>query len=373
MITKPECWSINAQDFPHNGKPEEKLAFCLHYAVLAPSTYNAQPWHFVIQDNAVLLFADRRYGLPVIDPEDRELIIACGCALFNLRLAIRAFGYNEITELVPDPQDKDLLARVKIGDKAAAPEQTDKELFERVTERHGNRGAFSNKTVPEDMLHALIAEASKEGAWLHVPGMEEKKVLVRMIAEGDHIQSSSKAFRREMASWIHPRRVLSQDGLPQDKVSHADIMSSLGPFAIRRFEMEKGEPANNEQLEAGSPVIAVLGSKSGGVVERLHTGQALMRVWLRAESMGLSMSSLNQACEVPELRIRVHDEINQQHGRAQCILRIGYGGQKAYTNRRPLDQVTSYGDATLSVKTPEAGGGKGFLSGFRKLFLAKGR
>ena len=67
------------------------------------------------------LYADRRYALPVIDPDDRVLSIYCAATLFNLRLAIRYFGYQETTELIPDPAEEDLLARVKLGDKAEKP------------------------------------------------------------------------------------------------------------------------------------------------------------------------------------------------------------------------------------------------------------
>ncbi|NCC22537.1 MAG: nitroreductase, partial [Alphaproteobacteria bacterium] len=341
MTDLPQAWKISESDFPRGASDQDKLAFCVRYAVLAPSTYNTQPWHFVIKDKTVLLYADRRYGLPVVDPEDRELTIACGSALFNLRLAIRHFGYSEVTELVPDPNDADLLARVRLGE-PREPESADRELFRAIPTRHGNRGAFSERDVPAEILRVLKAEAAAEGAWLHIPGGIERKVLVRMIAEGDHIQSARKSFRREVAGWIHPRRAISGDGLPQDRLSYSDLMNTLGPFAVRRFAVENGRAADDRELEAGSPAIAVLGSKAGGNVERLYTGQALMRLWLRAETEGLSISTLNQPCEVPELRIRLHDEINQ-HGRAQVILRIGYGGKPDYSSRRPFDQVVDVG------------------------------
>jgi hypothetical protein len=66
--------------------------------VLAPSGHNTQPWLFNVSGDAVELHADRTRGLPVVDPEDRALVISCGAALFFLRTAIRHFG-----ELVTDP------------------------------------------------------------------------------------------------------------------------------------------------------------------------------------------------------------------------------------------------------------------------------
>ena len=85
-------WNVSSADFPGDGDAEEKLAFLLRDAVLAPSGHNTQPWLFRVDGDAVDLYADRTQALPVVDPEDRELTISCGAALFNLRVALRRFS-----------------------------------------------------------------------------------------------------------------------------------------------------------------------------------------------------------------------------------------------------------------------------------------
>ncbi len=75
-------WQIEESDFPANGTTTEKLKFLLNYAILAPSGHNTQPWFFTIEDNAIELYADRTSTLPVVDPNNRELIISCGAAYF---------------------------------------------------------------------------------------------------------------------------------------------------------------------------------------------------------------------------------------------------------------------------------------------------
>jgi hypothetical protein len=370
MADKPDPWNINEADFPREGSDAEKLAFCVRYAVLAPSTYNSQPWHFVVRGSSVYLYADRRFGLPVIDPEDRELVIACGCTLFNLRLAIRSLGYNETTELLPDPDDGDLLARVKLGE-PREPVQSDRDLFNLITRRHGNRSAFASREVEDEKLRALKAEAAEEGAWLYIPGGVDRKIVIRLIAEGDHIQLSQKKFRRELAGWVHSRRIISGDGMPQEHLTYDDVMNTMGPFAIRRFAMDDRSAADDRELEESSPVIAVLGSKAGGDLERLYTGQALQRLWLRAEKEGLSISTLNQVCETPDLRIRLHDVIKHP-GRAQIILRVGYGGRPHFTDRRPMHQILDFeGKGITKTKERSESGEINFIGRVRKLFLAK--
>mgnify|MGYP002713201659 CR=1 FL=1 len=363
-----QAWQISEKDFPRNGPSAEKLAFCVRYAVLAPSVYNTQPWHFSIDGNTLYLFADRRHALPVIDPDDRQQNMTCGAALYNLRLAIRYFGYEETTELLPDPVNDSLLARVKLGEKReGTAEEGLESLFKAIPKRHSNRGAFADKDVPDDILRKLQAAAASEGAWLHICPPVERKIVVGMIAEADRIQASNKHFRRELASWVDCRRRDSGDGMPGMGLSYHDVVKNLNPSPARRFSVDN-KTATDEQLDSNSPVLAVLGSKAGGVLERMRSGQGLMRVLLQAEACGLAVSALNQPCEVPELRLVMHDEISQQ-GRAQMILRIGYGGKATYTPRRALSEVLDFEGKSVSKNRKAANdGGQGLLGRVKGLF-----
>src|SRR5215469_13918562 len=109
-------WDVCEADFPSTGPPAEQLRFLLHYAVLAPSGHNSQPWLFKIDEDTVELYADRSRALPVVDPDDRELTISCGAALLNLRVALRHFGYRDVVQALPEPDDPDLLARIHVGE-----------------------------------------------------------------------------------------------------------------------------------------------------------------------------------------------------------------------------------------------------------------
>lgn len=367
-----KAWNINEKDFPHNGTMAEKLTFCVRYAILAPSAYNTQPWHFKISDNIAAIYIDRRFALPVIDPDDREMIMACSAALFNLRLAIRYFGYTETTEIMPDPADNDLLARIRISEGEGEGKQDhDEDLFKSIPRRHTNRGAFSDKEIPDEILRLLKSSASSEGAWLHICNEHERRAVVNLVKEADHIQMGDKHFRRELASWTDMRRNRSGDGMPEIGLTYKDIMENFKPSIARRFEGDGQQAANDEELCEGSPVIAVLGTMSGGALQRIHAGQALMRILLEAESNGLAVSMLNQPCEVPELRLRLHDEIEHQ-GRAHMIMRIGYGGKPVYTPRRTLETILDIEGKPLITKAKKKAANDkntgGFFGKMRGLF-----
>src|SRR5687767_6188203 len=59
----------------------------LETAGRAPSLHNTQPWWFRIRPDTIELHSDPERRLPVTDPDGREQRMACGAALYNLRLA----------------------------------------------------------------------------------------------------------------------------------------------------------------------------------------------------------------------------------------------------------------------------------------------
>lgn len=339
LISRPDQWDISEKDFPKNEGITRKLRFIINYAILAPSSHNSQPWLFKIVNSMIELYADMTRAIPIVDPEDRELIISCGAALFNLRLALRRFGYTSAVDLFPNPGVPDLLARIRIGEKVVEAEDEHYLLFEAITKRHTNRMPFEKKKVPEEVLSELRAMATVEGCWLNiVEGEDYRNALADLIAEGDHIQGANRQFRRELAAWVHPNRTRSHDGMPGYSLGIGDIASYAGPLIIRTFDWGKGQAAKDRQLAAGSPVLAVLGSDAETPIAWLKTGQALERVLLRAQAANVSASYLNQPIEVPELRTRVHDLL-KRNGYPQLILRMGYGHEPKPTPRRPVSEV----------------------------------
>jgi hypothetical protein len=291
-----------------------------------------------VHDDEVELRADRTRGLPVVDPEDRELIISCGAALFCLRVAMRHFGFEGEVEVLPDPDDPDLLARVRLGlDRSETEEE--RMLFQAILRRRSNRGPFEDRQVPGRLLSALQAAAGEEGAWLHLVEDEESKhAIAELIAEGDRIQLADKRFRRELASWVHPNRTKSRDGMPLYAFGFGELMSLAGPFVIRTFDTGNGQAAKDRQLAEGSPVLAILGTEGDASADWVAVGQALSRVLLRARAEEVWTSFLDQPIEVPELRSRLRDTIGQA-GLPQLLLRMGYGSEVRPTPRRPVEEV----------------------------------
>ncbi|MUG95464.1 nitroreductase [Scytonema sp. UIC 10036] len=334
-------WNVSEIDFPKRGSPSEQLDFLLNYAVLAPSQYNAQPWLFKIAHETIELYADRTRALPVIDPQDRELIMSCGAALYNLRLAIRHFGYVDVVKTFPNPEDPDLLAHIWLGSRR---EQTEEEflLFATIKQRHTNRLAFQNKPIPETLLSIMQKSTLEEGAWLHlIQEQELRNAVADLITEGDRIQLANPHFRRELAAWLHSSRYATHDGMPAYAQSIGELLDFTTPIVAhsnRTFDTGRGQAAKEHELADGSPVFAVLGTEEETTASWLDAGQALQRLLLLGQVVGVSASFLNQPIQVPELRPQLKNLLNTS-GYPQILLRFGYGTEVKPTPRRIVSEV----------------------------------
>lgn len=60
---------INEANFPLTGTLEDQYRFLLQYAILAPSTFNTQPWQFALTESGIAVFADYSRRMPAADPE----------------------------------------------------------------------------------------------------------------------------------------------------------------------------------------------------------------------------------------------------------------------------------------------------------------
>jgi nitroreductase len=300
-------------------------------AILAPSSHNTQPWRFRLAAHRIDLWADRRRALPVNDPDDRELLISCGAALFNLRVAAAHHGLAAGVALLPDPAHPDLLARVQL---AASPHPAaEGALFDAIPRRHTVRTQFRDEQPPPATLAALREAAAAEGARLDVLDDETRRhAAALLVAEGDTVQWANPAWRRELASWMHPRS--AGDGLAVPALAAPVARAVVGTLDL-------GDPtaARDRALVEHSPVLAVLGTPGEGALDWLRAGQALQRLLLVAVGFGLQASYFNQPVEVATLCRRLSRMLGHP-GYPQLMLRLGVPRNEAPpAPRRPLDEV----------------------------------
>jgi len=304
------------------------MRFIVEQAVLAPSSHNTQPWLFGVEGERLELRADRTRALPVNDPQDRELTISCGAALFNARVAAAKLARGLAVTLLPDGEDSDILARVVLTDDVA----NEATLFAAIATRHTYRGAFVQQALDPHLITALVAAAAAEGGRLEVLDNEQRGGYVELVAQGDRAQFADACWRRELAAWMHPQR--KGDGLP-----YPELTTPLVRFVVRHFDVGKSSADKDVALAEQAPVIAVLATAADSHMDWLTAGQALEHTLLVAASLGVQASYLNQPLQVGSLRSQAA-EILGGGGFPQVTLRLGRPRDELpMAPRRPVDNV----------------------------------
>jgi nitroreductase len=348
-----DAWQVNGTDFPEEGSPAEKLQFLVKYAVLAPSKYNAQPWLFEVCRDSLDLICDRNWAFRVTDPQSRELTLSCGAALLNLRLAAQHFGYNTTVEPFPWPGDRYLLARLRLGNQVArdwsprfassvADSPSDEELFNALKKRRTFLGSFWKGSPPDTVLARLCDTAQQHGAWVHlVRDLEDRRAVAELIAQGDQELMAARAFRRELARWIHPTRGRAKDGIPGASYGLSGPLNVLTPglpWLIWMLNLGIVIGHHHRALAKHGPILAVLGTTQDTPRSWLAAGQAMQLVLLQATAAGLAASFLNQPIEAHQLRPQLGRLIGRE-GYPQILIRLGYATTTGHTPRRPAGEV----------------------------------
>lgn len=333
------AWEISENDFPFKGTNKDKLKFFINYAVLAPSGHNTQPWLFRINDDSIDILADRTRALPVIDPDDKELIISCGAAITNITVAMKYFGINFTLKTYPQDGDFDFLARISINGEYS-PAEDDKKLFAAILKRRTNRLPFAEQDIDGQILQKFETIVSEDNC-TKLNLIRDKSIrdeVIKLIELGDRIQCENKSFCRELAQWVHPNRANSKDGIPGYAFGLGDLISYAGPFFIGNMNWGDIQAGRDRNLVKGSPVIGILESNEDKDAGWLCAGISLEKLLLKAASEGIAASYLNQPIEVPELRNKLK-EILSLKGYPQLIMRLGYGKEVKPTPRRSTEEI----------------------------------
>jgi len=312
------------------GLTTQQVDGLLRTAGRAPSLHNSQPWQFRVSPRSIELLADPARTLPVADPDGREQRLACGAALFNLRLALHGYGIRPTVTVLPDRARPELLAVIRHGGaKKPTPEQT--RLLQAVPLWRTNRHPFSAEAVAPPAQHALRRAALDEGAWLHVVHDPDQRAAVHtLVLRAHRRQTADPDFRAELDAWS-TRPAEQRDGVSAE--AGGPMPEPYDRWVMRDFTGGTGRPRLPGKDFEEEPLIAVLTSHLSGTTAEVQVGQALQRVLLTATAGGLATSFLSQVVEVPQTR----EELRRLIGGTrppQAVLRIGHGWPVGASLRR---------------------------------------
>jgi hypothetical protein len=320
----------------------ERAGYLIELAARAPSVHNTQPWRFRVSQHAVELCSDTSRQL-LEDPAGRQMLISCGGALYGLRLGIRSLGYRPEVEPFPEPGQRRLLARVRLG--PAAPITSDeRRMLHAVPHRHTHRGPFEPGPLPDGLLARLQDDVTSEGATLVVieagPGYQKLASILSAWSRGQDLYPTSRAglqSRAEAERWTREAGSQARDGVPANAFP-ATAGREPGRLPQRDFDLGRGWGL----LPSGgppAPVTAVLVTSGDGEKDWLRAGQGLQRLLLRAASQWVFASLQTQPLQVTSVRAQIRSSLALP-GPPQILLQLGLARTTHPTARRPAAELT---------------------------------
>jgi nitroreductase len=319
------------------------LADRAHYLVAAatraPSVHNTQPWRFRVTETAIELYCDPRRRLRT-DPMGREMLLSCGAALFGLRLAVRALGYQPVVDLLPEHGRVRLLARVRLG--AARPmTAAEREMVKALPHRHTHRGAFGPGPLPAGLLAGLQHDARAEGATLAIvdPGLAYERLSDIATAVSRRLRRDALA-RADARQWTRNAASLARDGIPAHAFPATSPAARPGPHGRlpgRDFDLGRGLGLADPEGPAPA-VTAVLLTSGDTRADWLRAGQGLHRLLLHAASRWVFASLHTELLEISVVRALIRTRLALP-GAPQMLLQLGVADTTHPTGRRPADEL----------------------------------
>jgi nitroreductase len=305
----------------------ETLTAAAQTALQAPSIFNTQPWLWRVDANALNLYADDDRRLTTSDPGGRFMILSCGLALHHARVALAAAGWRIDIQRLPQRDEPDLLARIRLVEPAMASVE-DAALYRAIAVRRTDRRPFADRPVSDVEVRNLVAAAAREGVRLHDVRLNQMAMLAIAVAASQAEQARDPAYRNELLRWTN-RPQWSHDGVPQATgVAHAARRVPVRDFVTPPNEGLPVAPGGDR----GARYLIVNGHGDERL-DWLRAGEAASAVLLTAVSHGLAVAPISDVIEVEHPRALVRGLL-PRGGQPYLIVRCGYADET-----EPLEPV----------------------------------
>lgn len=304
--------------------PAALLPLLAAYGALAPSPFNVQPWCFRVGRHLLELCLAPGHGAPQGPRSYRELVIACGAALFNMRVALRHFGYHDGVTVWPHADDDRTVAQIRPIEPRRETNYN-RALFRAVPVRHTVRSLvrpFESRALPNDLVDEFTSAARACGGWLHVvTSASDRRALADLVFE------AGAEYRAQLLG------TPIEDGL-NDSDAADDVESELRTLAAIHADAHRAA-----HMLRDAPLVAILGTDDDDPARWVAGGEALEHVLLLAAAHGVFAAYANHPLRLADLRPWV-SAIASRHGQAHVLLGLGFTSPPPGPPRRlPSDVI----------------------------------
>jgi nitroreductase len=300
----------------------------IQYALLAPSSHNTQPWLFNIRnENSIEIYADQTRWLKIADRDQREMHISIGCALENLLIAARRFGFETTANYFPQSENKNLVAVIMFSQ---AEKLIDDELFPFLTSRSTFHGTFLDEKIGADALSEIEKCCTENEIHLYLTNEDKIREKVDdLIVRSDALQFADPEFRKELSYWIG-----------QGAFGNSWLMAQIGSLAVAYLDLGKSTAKTDRKVLRSAPVLGLITSKENDHISYVKTGQVFERIYLTARKFGLGVRPMSQIVQIPEHKEELRKLISQSQEFPQQPFLLGYAEiPDSHTPRRNIDEV----------------------------------
>lgn len=306
-------------------------------ATLAASSHNAQPWRFRIARDRITILPDYRRRCSVVDPDDSHLFESLGCAAENLVVAAAAQGFDAQASYSPSLDA--VVVDLERSDWARA-----NELYPAIVQRQCVRRPYNGRPLGRAELDKLT-QAGRGGSraqTLILVTDAAKEAVVDFVTQGNALQLTDRAYRRELASWIrfNSREALRHgDGLSARANRRLPLPSWPARLLAKPLLDPERQSARDRKQIRTAAGVAVFVSAEQDKASWVEVGRTCERFLLQAAALNIRTAFINQPIEARSLRGQFESWLQLKGERAMLMVRFGHGPRAPFSLRRPLDDV----------------------------------
>jgi len=321
---------------------DRQQAAMLHYASLAPSGHNTQPWTVSHSENTGFTIGfDPKRTLPAVDPDNRELLLSLGTFIENLCLAAGNAGFDpELTILSQAPTDP-TVARITLY--PATPQNYP---LKRLEMRRTVKSGMQSREIKQSDVDKLSQPF--DGRLFYFPaGTRHADCIAEGAIEAFRAQTWREDAQAELARWV--RFGNEAVARHRDGITTAGMeIGALASWYINTF-MSTEDVLSKTFREKGIDKTAAQAREGGGwfiitsagetVADIVDTGRRFQRMALLAREHNLAIHPMTQQLEEKKSR----EQIARAHEPGmipQFILRVGYLNRypEPVSPRRPVNR-----------------------------------
>jgi hypothetical protein len=310
---------------PANPNLDSRLAEVLRLASLAPSGHNTQPWRVELLDEGRLrIHADAARSLPVVDPDNREMLIGLGAFLESLVLAAGIHGLR--AQMEPTLQQAGGIWQQEVVLHNAQPSDYPAQRLEL---RRTLRSGFRTQELSAELLSKLQRHAGCDIIYLP-RNSRESSLLAEATTAAFSQQTWNDAAQEELASWIRfsnddARR--HRDGLTPAMMG----ITGFGGWFVRSFYdrsdvlkkgfRDKGIEGVSQQVKEGAGWL-ILTDTTHTSDAMVSTGRRFQRLASCAREFGLALHPMSQTIEEAPWKNELWSQVGLSTP-AHLVLRCG--------------------------------------------------